>query len=87
MSTASSSRAERRADAATREAYRRDLLGSASARPRIVARYRGDGGWQPVRGLRLDEEAARILLAEGVTLVRVRRRSREVEVGLHRYLG
>ncbi|KJL40816.1 hypothetical protein [Microbacterium trichothecenolyticum] len=87
MNSAASSRAQRRAQAAFREAYRRDVLGSATARRRVIAKYRGDDGWQPVKGVRLDDESAQAFMADGVTLVRVRRRGREIEVGLRRYLG
>ena len=87
MNTASPSRAERRAGAAARDAYRRDRLGSPSARRRVVAQYRGEEGWKAVKGPPLDEEYAQALMSSGVTLVRVRRAGREVEVGLRRYLG
>ena len=87
MNDASRSRAERRNSAAAREAYRRDRLGSVDARRRVVAQYVGEEGWQPVRGVKLDDETARELSARGVTLVRVRRAGREVEVSLRRFIG
>lgn len=68
-----SSRAEQRRAARARDDYLRRSLGSATARPRIVARYRGDVGWEASRRERLDADVARRLWGEGITMVRVRR--------------
>ncbi|WP_019180959.1 hypothetical protein [Microbacterium yannicii] len=86
MSKGETRSAQRRYDR-TRDAYLRDRLGSAKARPRIVAEYRGDVGWKRSRGGRLDVQKAEQLRAAGVTLVRVRRFFTTREITLRRYLG
>ena len=68
------SRAQQRSHARARDEYLRRSLGAVDAQPRIVAEYRSDVGWQRSDRGRLRPETAREMSADGVTMVRVRRR-------------
>lgn len=80
------SRAAQRRYARERDAYLQRKLGRVGSRPRIVAEYRGDVGWERSRRGRLDAVAAQEMRAAGVTIVRVRRLFITREIALSRYL-
>lgn len=88
MADKRASRSAQRQQERAREEYLRRTLGSSVARPRILAEYRSDVGWQRSSRGRLDDASAEAMRSQGITLVRVRRRlfsSREI--ALRRYVG